>query len=292
MTLPCTPSAPPAGPDLPPLREVIRRYELRADKKLGQHFLTDPNILGRIVDSAGDLGGRAVVEVGPGPGGLTRFILRAAPKRLTVIEQDRRCLAALRDLDERFPGLMTIVEGDARRQDTGALAGGDKLILISNLPYNVGTELLLGWLGELDAFARLVLMFQKEVALRLTARPGEGAWGRLAVLTQTLCHVERLFDLPASAFVPPPKVDSSVVRLDPRADRPAPAFTAQLARVTQAAFGQRRKMLRSALRTLVPAPELLLEEAGILPTRRAEELSLADFHNLTRLYMQRLEAPA
>ncbi|WP_088560581.1 16S rRNA (adenine(1518)-N(6)/adenine(1519)-N(6))-dimethyltransferase RsmA [Arboricoccus pini] len=289
MTLPLTPSTRSAEPDLPPLREVIRHYGLRADKKLGQHFLTDPNILGRIVASAGDLAGKVVVEVGPGPGGLTRFILRAAPRRLTVIEQDRRCLAALHDLDGFFPGVIKIIEGDARRQDTGTLAGGDKLILISNLPYNVGTELLLGWLGELDVFERLVLMFQKEVALRLTSRPGEDAWGRLAVLAQTLCDVERLFDLPASAFVPPPKVESSVVRFDPRPDRPAQAFTVQLGRVTQAAFGQRRKMLRSALRTLLPEPELLLEEAGIMSTRRAEELSLAEFHNLTRLYMQRLD---
>lgn len=271
--------------ELPPLREVIRRYELRADKKLGQHFLTDPSILSRIVEVAGDLSGRHVLEVGPGPGGLTRAILRAGPARLTAIERDRRCIAALEELRAAAGGRLDLVEADARSQDMAALAAGGRLTLIANLPYNVGTELLLGWLHGLDAFERFVLMFQKEVALRLTARPGEEAWGRLAVLARTVCTVRRVFDLPASAFVPPPKVDSSIVLLEPRPDRPSADFVLALGRVTQAAFGQRRKMLRSALRTLTPAAEDLLAAAGIVSTQRAEELDLEQFHALTRAWL-------
>lgn len=267
---------------LPPLREVIRRHGLEADKRLGQHFLTDPSILARIARAAGPLDGCTVLEVGPGPGGLTRALLDAGAARVVAVERDRRCIAALAELADRAPGRLELVEADARRFDPAGLAPPGALRLVANLPYNVGTELLLGWYGRLELFHSLVLMFQREVALRLVAGRGQGDYGRLAVMTQRLCAAERVLDLPPASFVPPPRVRSSLVRLVPRPDRPDEAGRRLLARITAAAFGQRRKMLRSSLKSLGVPPETLLARAGIDPQRRAETLSLDEFEALAQ----------
>jgi 16S rRNA (adenine1518-N6/adenine1519-N6)-dimethyltransferase len=266
------------------LREIIRRHGLDAQRRLGQHFLLDPGILARIVKAAGPIEGETVLEVGPGPGGLTRAILAAGAGRVVAIEKDRRCVRALEELAGAAGGRLEIVPGDARAFDPGSIAGAGPVHVIANLPYNGGTELLIGWLGRLDCLARLTLMFQKEVALRLTAVPGGGDWGRLAVLAQTLCRVERLFDLPPAAFAPPPRVSSTLVRLTPLPDRPDAARLRQLSTVTQAAFGQRRKMLRSSLRSLGGEATELLAVAGIDPRRRPETLSLDEVMRLAVAY--------
>jgi 16S rRNA (adenine1518-N6/adenine1519-N6)-dimethyltransferase len=223
-----------------------------------------------------------VLEVGPGPGGLTAALLEAGAARVVAVERDPRFLPALAELAARHEGRLEVVQADALAFDPGPLAAsaGGPLVVVANLPYNVGTELLLGWLHRLELFARLVLMFQKEVALRLTAAPGTPDYGRLAVLAQRLCEVRRLFDLPPAAFTPPPKVSSSVVRLLPRPDRPDRESLAALEAVTRAAFGQRRKMLRTSLRTLSPEPEPLLAAAGIDPTRRPETLTIGELERL------------
>jgi 16S rRNA (adenine1518-N6/adenine1519-N6)-dimethyltransferase len=274
--------------DLPPLRSVIARHGLAARKGLGQNFLLDLNLTRRIVRAAGDLSGSVVVEIGPGPGGLTRALLETPARRVIAIERDRRCIAALAELEAAYPGRLHIIEGDALALDAAAEARArapDAAIrIVANLPYNIATALLLRWLGETQAFAGLTLMFQKEVAERLVAGPGSRAYGRLSVITQWLCQTERLFDIAPRAFVPPPKVTSSLVAFTPRAETLAPAPRAALEAVTAAAFGQRRKMLRAALRTLVDDPEALLNAAGIAPTARAETLDIADFCTLARGY--------
>ena len=268
------------GSDRPRPAEVLRRHGIRADKRLGQHFLLDPNILDRIALAAAPLAGRTVLEIGPGPGGLTEALLAAGATRLVAVERDPRFLPALEELARRHPGKLEILAADALTFDPAVLAADGRAIVVANLPYNVGTELLIGWLTRIELFERLVLMFQKEVALRLVARPSTPDYGRLAVLAQRLCQVERLFDLPPAAFAPPPRVSSSVVRLIPREDRPTPARRQALEAVTRAAFGQRRKMLRSSLTALTPDPAALLTQAGIDPTRRAETLSLDEFERL------------
>lgn len=249
----------------------------RADKRLGQHFLFDPSILSRIAAAAGDLQGGTVLEVGPGPGGLTRAILAAGAARLVAIDADPRSIAALRPLEAGEAGRLRLIEGDALDLDPTTLTEGGPLTAIANLPYNVGTELLMRWLAAPAAFRLMVLMFQREVALRLVAAPGTAEYGRLAVMAQSMCRVERLFDLPPGAFVPPPQVSSSVVRLTPRGNRPDEPQRRRLEDVSRAAFGQRRKMLRSSLSSLGVDPAALLAKAGIDPTRRAETLSLAEF---------------
>lgn len=233
-----------------------------------------------------------MLEVGPGPGGLTAALLATDAARVVAVERDARFLPALAELAGRHPGRLEVAQADALGFDVGPLAAdaSGPLLVVANLPYNVGTELLLGWLGRPLLFERLVLMFQKEVALRLAARPDTADWGRLAVLAQRLCRVERLFDLPPAAFAPPPKVASSVVRLTPRADQPEPALRAALEETTRAAFGQRRKMLRASLRTLTPGAEPLLADAGIEPTRRAETLGLDEFERLADAWRRRRPA--
>jgi 16S rRNA (adenine1518-N6/adenine1519-N6)-dimethyltransferase len=221
-----------------------------------------------------------VLEVGPGPGGLTRAILAAGPERLTAIDADPRSIEALRPLEAGSGGRLRLLTGDALAFDPAE--AGPPVMVIANLPYNVATELLVRWLGRLELFRGFVLMFQREVALRLAAPPGTANYGRLAVLAQTMCRVERMFDLPPGAFVPPPKVWSSVVRLVPRADRPDRARQAHLEEVTRSAFGQRRKMLRTSLGALAVDSGILLAAAGIDGTRRAETLSLAEFDALAR----------
>ncbi|NCC21847.1 MAG: 16S rRNA (adenine(1518)-N(6)/adenine(1519)-N(6))-dimethyltransferase RsmA [Alphaproteobacteria bacterium] len=261
---------------LPPLREVIATNDLRAEKKLGQNFLLDLNITDKIARACGDLSGLHVVEIGPGPGGLTRSLLKAGAERLTAVEYDPRAIMALQPLVAVSGGRLEVVHADALTVDLRTLAGAPRAVA-ANLPYNIATPLLTGWLAHLredpGAYAFLTLMFQKEVAQRLAASPGSKTYGRLSVLTQWLCHAERMFDLPPQAFSPPPKVTSSVVRLTPRAlEGPQPCFRA-VERLTAAAFGQRRKMVRSSLKAYADH----FEGVGIAPDARAEELPVSAF---------------
>ena len=267
---------------LPPLREVIARYGIRARRQLGQHFLLDLNLSRRIVRAAGDLAGKTVVEIGPGPGGLTRALLETGAARVIAIERDPRCIDALSDLSERHGNRLEVVAGDALDVDIPALAGTGRVAIVANLPYNVATPLLIGWLRNVGSISAMTLMFQKEVAERIVATPGTSAYGRLAVVAQWLCEARRAFDVAPTAFVPPPRVTSSVVNLVPRDAPLAPADMAALEAVTAAAFGRRRKMLRSALAGLVENPEALLTQAGIAPTARAETLPPEAFCALAR----------
>jgi 16S rRNA (adenine1518-N6/adenine1519-N6)-dimethyltransferase len=269
---------------LPPLRAVIARHGLDARKSLGQHFLLDLNLTRRIARSAGDLSALNAVEIGPGPGGLTRALLLAGARRLVAVERDRRCVEALAPLAEAAGGRLTLIEADALEVDAAELVPAPRAV-IANLPYNIATPLLIGWLREAQAFAALTLMFQAEVADRLTAAPGSRVYGRLSVMSQWRCRVRRLFGLPASAFTPPPKVASAVVRLEPLAS-PEPAEWQAMETVVAAAFGQRRKMLRQSLRTLGD-PEPLLAAAGLDGTRRAETVDVAGFAALARVYASR-----
>jgi 16S rRNA (adenine1518-N6/adenine1519-N6)-dimethyltransferase len=264
---------------LPPLRDVIARHGLAAKKALGQNFLFDLNLTRRIARAAGPFDGVTVIEVGPGPGGLTRALLMEGAERLVVIERDARAIAALEEIAAAFPGRLTIIAGDALEADYEALANGRPAKIVANLPYNIATPLLVGWLsGRWPPFyASLTLMFQKEVAERIVAKPGGKEFGRLSVLSQYRCEVKKLFDVNRSAFTPPPKVTSSIVQLVPRAAPEPHCRLDVLERVTAAAFGQRRKMLRSSLRSLLPEPEGLLNELGIDPELRAEQLPVEAF---------------
>jgi 16S rRNA (adenine1518-N6/adenine1519-N6)-dimethyltransferase len=262
---------------------VIARFGLRADKRLGQHFILDPNLLARIAATAGDLRGRTVLEVGPGPGGLTRALLEAGAGRVLAIERDPRCIAALSELGAAAGGRLRVIEADALALDLRAL-DEPRVTIVANLPYNIGTALLLHWLGRLERIETMTLMFQREVAERLVARPGGRDYGRLSVLTQWLCEVRTVMHLPARAFVPPPKVASSLVQLVPRATPLAPADKASLEQVLAAAFGQRRKMLRASLKRLTALPERLLAAAGLPPTARAEQIDVAGFCRLARCW--------
>jgi 16S rRNA (adenine1518-N6/adenine1519-N6)-dimethyltransferase len=268
---------------LPPLREVIARYELRARKSLGQHFLCDLNLTRRIVKAAGDLTGCAVFEVGSGPGGLTRALAESDAACIFAIEKDPRFIAALEDIVAASGGKVKLISGDALKINLASLSPAPRAI-VSNLPYNIGTELLLCWLRELHSYRSLTLMFQAEVVDRLMAPPGSKTYGRLSVITQFCCEGRRVLSVPAAAFTPPPKVDSAVVHLTPRAARPSDVPFATMEKVTACAFGQRRKMLRSSLKPL--GGESLLNCAGIDPTRRGETLSLTEFETLARLVAQ------
>lgn len=272
-----TPSPSPLNA-LPPLRDVIQRFGLDAKRRLGQHFLLDANLTGRIVRTAGPLAGVNVIEVGPGPGGLTRSLLASNAATVVAIEKDPRCVVALQELATVFPDRLTIVEADALEIDCRTLAPPPRAI-IANLPYNVGTPLLLNWLREAGDYAGFTLMFQKEVAARLTALPGTADYGRLSIITRWRTEPHYQFTIDPRAFTPPPRVTSAVVTLVPRATPLAPATWEALEKVTAAAFGQRRKMLRSSLRALGIDPS----EAAIDPTRRAEELSVEEFCALARL---------
>lgn len=265
---------------LPPLREVIAVHGLDARKRLGQHFLLDLNLTRRIARAAAPLDQGLVVEVGPGPGGLTRALLLEGAERVIAVEVDSRAIAALKELQAAADGRLDLVEGDALKVDLAALGPAPRRI-VANLPYNVSTALLVGWLHHADQIADMVLMFQKEVVDRLAAVPRSKDYGRLSVLAQHVCTVQRLFDVAPSAFVPPPKVVSSVVRLRPRPDGRL-ADLRPLEKVTAAAFGQRRKMLRSSLGSVFGNPVEVLGELGIPPTARAEELSVGDFVRLAQ----------
>ena len=267
------------SPDgLPPLRNVIERHGLQAKKSLGQNFLLDLNLTGKVARTAGDLSAATVIEVGPGPGGLTRALLMHGAASVVAIERDARCIAALEEISAAYPGRLTIIEGDALTADFATLAeDADDVRIVSNLPYNIGTELLVRWLTvePWPPFWRsLTLMFQREVAERIVAAPDSDAYGRLGVLAGWRSQARIAFDVPRQAFTPPPKVTSSVVHLTPR-EHPLPAPLRALERVTQAAFGQRRKMLRQSLKAL--GGEAMLAEVGIEPTRRPETLTVAEF---------------
>jgi 16S rRNA (adenine1518-N6/adenine1519-N6)-dimethyltransferase len=267
---------------LPPIREVIARHGLSASKALGQNFLMDEQLLARIAAIPGDLSGRAVLEVGPGPGGLTRALCRAGA-RVTAIEMDRRCLPALAELGEAFPGQLTVIEGDAMKLDHAEVMQGEPFAVLSNLPYNVGTALFVKWLsGENwpQQWTSLTLMFQREVAERIVAAPGTGAYGRLAVLAQWRSETKMAMKVHRSAFTPPPKVMSAVVHVTPAA-APEGVSARVLERLTEAAFGQRRKMLRQSLKG-VPGALDALGRLGIDETRRAETVSVAEFTALAR----------
>lgn len=272
-----------AADDLPPLREVIASHGLMAKKALGQNFLTDLNLTSRIARTAGDLSGRDVLEIGPGPGALTRALLLHGARRVVAVERDSRCLPALAEIAARWPGRLEVIEGDAMALDHAGLVRPGAAV-VANLPYNIGTELLIGWLRADWApwWSSLTLMFQLEVAQRIAARPGENQYGRLAVLAGWRTQARLAFEVAASNFTPPPKVTSAVVSILPRAEPVAPASLAALEQVTAAAFGQRRKMLRQALRTLGRDPAPLLAAAGVAPTARAETVDVAGFCALAR----------
>lgn len=264
---------------LPPLREVIARHGFSARKALGQNFLLDLNLTRRIARAGGPLNGCHVVEVGPGPGGLTRALLLEGAAHVTAIERDPRALPALQEIGSAAPGRLTLIEADALAFNFATLAGDRPLRIVANLPYNIATPLLIGWLSTASwppSWQNLTLMFQREVAERIVAKPRTKAFGRLAVLAQWRTSPKLLFHVPARAFTPVPKVDSTVVRLMPRSDAEHLPVSAVEA-VTAAAFGQRRKMLRSSLKSLWPDPAPALAVAGIDPTLRAEELPVAAF---------------
>lgn len=273
---------------LPPLRDVIAANDLRARKALGQNFLLDTNLTAKIARAAGPLDGATVLEIGPGPGGLTRALIDAGPRRVVAIERDERCLAALAPLAALYGERLVLVGGDALAADEPALLGRSHgpVRIVANLPYNVASALLVKWLTVAvwpPFFASMTLMFQKEVAERIVAPPGGKAYGRLSVLSQWRTAPRKLFDLPPRAFTPPPKVTSSVVGFDVRAD-PLPAPLAALERVVAAAFGQRRKMLRQSLRALGPDAEALIAAAGLDPTQRAETVPVEGFCALARAH--------
>ncbi|MEP2255854.1 MAG: 16S rRNA (adenine(1518)-N(6)/adenine(1519)-N(6))-dimethyltransferase RsmA [Nitratireductor sp.] len=270
------------GDGLPPLREVIRLHGLAAKKSLGQNFLLDLNLTGKIARTAGDLAGATVIEVGPGPGGLTRALLRAGAK-VTAIEMDTRCLPALEELGEAFPGQLRVLQGDAMKLDHDALMDGEPYAVLSNLPYNVGTALFVKWLGGEDwppNWTSLTLMFQQEVAQRIASRPGTSAYGRLAVLAQWRSSARLAMKVHRSAFTPPPKVMSAIVHVEP-GDMPQGVSAKLLETLTAAAFGQRRKMLRQSLKS-VPGAVDALAKVGIEETRRAETLEVGEFVALAR----------
>lgn len=272
---------------LPPLREVIGDLGLTARKSLGQNFILDLNLTRRIARAAGDLSCRTVVEVGPGPGGLTRALLLEGAGRVVTVERDERCLPALQQIAERYPGRLEVHSGDALAADWRALIGtgplAQRALIVANLPYSVATMLLIGWL-ETEPwppwYERMVLMFQREVAERIVAAPGTKAYGRLAVISQWRTRARIVMNLKPDAFTPPPKVASAVVELIPREHPDPPCSAKILGEVTAAAFGQRRKMLRTSLKALTPMPELLLREAGLAPELRGEQLTVEDFARL------------
>jgi 16S rRNA (adenine1518-N6/adenine1519-N6)-dimethyltransferase len=265
--------------ELPPLREVIRRHGLSAKKSLGQNFLLDLNLTARIARAGGALEGITVVEIGPGPGGLTRALIASGARRIVAIERDSRAVAALEEIEAHYPGRLSVVPGDALEVDVAPYLDGGPARIVANLPYNISTALLVRWLGTEPWppwFDTMVLMFQREVAERIVAKPGDEQFGRLAVLAGWRTEAKIMFDVSPSAFVPPPKVTSSVVRLVPRAS-PLPCTRTTLERITAAAFGQRRKMLRQSLRSLGVDPAPLLAAAAIDPAARAENIPVAGF---------------
>ena len=274
--------------DLPPLRDVIRTHGLDAKKSLGQNFLLDLNLTSRIARAAGDLSNATVVEVGPGPGGLTRALLANGARKVIAIEKDSRCLPALAEVSARYPGRLEVIEGDALKVDVAALSEGYPVKIVANLPYNVGTQLRLNWITTPvwpPFWASLTLMFQKEVGQRITATVDDDHYGRLGVLAGGRTRARILFDIGPQAFTPPPKVTSAVVHLEPNPE-PLPCALADLERLTAAAFGQRRKMLRASLKGLKPDAEQRIADCGIAPTARAEEIDIPGFVKLATRFAE------
>ncbi|MCY1706368.1 16S rRNA (adenine(1518)-N(6)/adenine(1519)-N(6))-dimethyltransferase RsmA [Pannonibacter sp. SL95] len=274
--------------DLPPLRDVIRTHGLDAKKSLGQNFLLDLNLTSRIARAAGDLSNATVVEVGPGPGGLTRALLANGARKVIAIEKDSRCLPALAEVSARYPGRLEVIEGDALKVDVAALSEGYPVKIVANLPYNVGTQLLLNWITTPvwpPFWASLTLMFQKEVGQRITATVDDDHYGRLGVLAGWRTRARILFDIGPQAFTPPPKVTSAVVHLEPNPE-PLPCALADLERLTAAAFGQRRKMLRASLKGVKPDAEQRIADCGIAPTARAEEIDIPGFVKLASRFAE------
>jgi 16S rRNA (adenine1518-N6/adenine1519-N6)-dimethyltransferase len=267
--------------NLPPLREVIRLHELRAEKALGQNFLLDQNLTDKIARLAGDMSGKSVIEIGPGPGGLTRSLLRSEARHVVAVEFDKRAVAALQDLVAAAEGRLTLLQDDALRCDLVAAAPSPRAI-VANLPYNISTVLLVNWLEmiRMDAsvFSSLTLMFQKEVADRILAQPGSKTYGRLSVIAQWLCQVKRVMELPPSAFTPPPKIDSTVVHFVPRESAADWPRFATVEKILAAAFQQRRKMIRSSLKEYTAA----MESTGLEQTLRAEDVSVEQYLALAR----------
>lgn len=266
------------------ISDIVRDFDLKADKSLGQHFLLDPNLLAAIAARAAPLAGLNVVEIGPGPGGLTRALLDSDAAHVTAVEFDPRAVRAITALAAEAEGRLTVIEADALRQDLTRLVPAPRAV-VANLPYNVGTPLLVSWLAQAGAFSAFTLMFQLEVAERICAAPDTDAYGRLAVLAQWLCETAIVMHIPAAAFAPPPKVDSALVRLIPRPLQPERSQFRAMEKITAAAFGQRRKMLRGALKSL--GGEALLREADIDPQRRAETLSVEEFVRLMEVWLRR-----
>jgi 16S rRNA (adenine1518-N6/adenine1519-N6)-dimethyltransferase len=282
---------------LPPLRDVIAAHGLAAKKSLGQNFLLDLNLTRRIARAAGPLEGATIYEVGPGPGGLTRALLMEGAARVIAVERDTRCIAALEDIAKAYPGRLDIVEDDALAIDETELLRtrnvSGPLRIASNLPYNIGSALLVKWLTQenwLPFWQSLTLMFQREVAQRLVAQPGNKDYGRLSILTQWRAAPRILFDVSPRAFTPPPKVTSAIVRIEPLPQPIADARLEDLEAVTKAAFGHRRKMLRQSLKSLSPDAAALLAQAGLNPEERAERLTIAQFAALARMYREAVEA--
>jgi 16S rRNA (adenine1518-N6/adenine1519-N6)-dimethyltransferase len=270
--------------DLPPLREVIRKHALSARKSLGQNFLLDLNLTARIARAAGSLEDSTVVEIGPGPGGLTRSLLALGARRVIAVERDPRALPALEEISTRYPGRLEIICADAQAFDPRPLLGDVRAKIVANLPYNIATALLIDWLSIEPWppwYETMVLMFQREVAERIVAAEDDEAYGRLAVLANWRCETRILFDISPAAFVPQPKVTSSVVRLVPRA-KPEPCDRRALEQVAAAAFGQRRKMLRQSLKSLAVDPARLAAAAHVEPTRRAETVPVSGFVAMAR----------
>jgi len=270
--------------DLPPLREVIRQHALSARKSLGQNFLLDLNLTARIARAAGNLEDATVIEIGPGPGGLTRSLLALGARRVIAVERDERALPVLQEISKRYPGRLEIVCADAQHFDPRPLLGGVKAKIVANLPYNIATALLIDWLSTEPWppwYDMMVLMFQREVAERIVARENEEAYGRLAVLANWRAETKILFDISPAAFVPQPKVTSSVVRLVPRLE-PQRCDRRALEQVAAAAFGQRRKMLRQSLKSLAVEPARLAAAAHVDPTRRAETIPVSGFVAMAR----------
>jgi len=270
--------------ELPPLKEIIRTYDIIATKKLGQNFLFDLNITDKIAKTAGSLDGKTVIEVGPGPGGLTRALLLNNAKKVIVIEHDEKCIAPLEDIKKIVGNRLEIISGDALKiKEEDIINDGDEVKIIANLPYNIGTELLFKWLNDIDKFESLTLMFQKEVAQRIVSAPKSKSYGVVSILAQSLCDCGIAFDLPPEVFSPAPKVTSSVVSIrkksTPICDK---SDLENLSKVTKTAFNQRRKMLRSSLKNIVSNPEELCNSSDISPTLRAEDLTVKDFLTLAK----------
>ena len=276
-------------PSLPPLKTVIVQHRLSSKRSLGQHFLLDKNLINRIVGEVGCVHNQYIFEIGPGPGGLTRALLTLEAKKIIAIEHDQRCIEALRELQNIYPAKLELVHRDALEVDISSfIPQGEKGIIVSNLPYNIATPLLINWLRTIANIKSMVLMFQKEVADRIVGRSGTHSYGRLSVLCQWLCETKKLFDISPNAFTPPPKVTSTLVRLTPKSCRFTQTEFSAVEAVTAAAFGQRRKMLRSSLKQLTPKPKDMLAEANIPPEKRAEELSVAEFFKLAKIHQRTL----